>query len=107
MHRHTSQRGAALILLLGITAALAILSSTLVFVLVNEQRATARGARTQSFYAAEGALDSAVQMAKVNTTMSTTAEWLTGGGSPGRLQRRVPGRRDRGLQGVRQPRDRG
>jgi hypothetical protein len=78
MHRHESQGGAALILLLGITATLAILSATLVFVIMNEQRATARErARTQSFYAAEGALDSAVQMAKVNTTMSTTAEWLT------------------------------
>ena len=57
MHQHTSQRGAALILLLGITATLAILSTTLVFVLVNQQRATANErSRTQSLYAAEAAL---------------------------------------------------
>ena len=78
MHRHTSQRGAALILLIGITAALAILASTLVMVIMNQQRATAdTRSRTKSFYTAEAALDSAVQVAKLNKTMSTTAEWLT------------------------------
>ncbi len=78
MHRPDSQRGAALILLLGITAALAILASTLVFVIMNQQRATASDrSRKQSLYAAEAALDSAVQVAKVDKTMSTTAEWLT------------------------------
>jgi Tfp pilus assembly protein PilX len=78
MHRHTSQRGAALILLLGITATLAILSATLVFVIQNQQRATANErSGKQSFYAAEAALDSAVQVAKIDKTMSTTAEWLT------------------------------
>jgi len=78
MHRHTSQRGAALILLLGITATLAILASTLVFVLMNQQRATASDRSSKrSLYAAEAALDSAVAFAKVEKLMSTTAEWLT------------------------------
>ena len=78
MHRHTSQRGAALILLLGITATLAILASTLTMVIINQQRATATTrSEKQSFYAAEGALDSGVRLAKVNKVMSTTAEWLT------------------------------
>lgn len=78
MHRHANQRGAALILLLGITFTLAILSATLVFVIGNQQRATASDRSSkQSLYAAEAALDSAVQFAKVDQTMSTTAEWLT------------------------------
>ena len=78
MHRHQSQRGAALILLLGIIATLAILSATLVFVIVNQQRATANvRSKKQSFYAAEAALDSGVRLAKVDKIMSTTAEWLT------------------------------
>ena len=78
MQRHASQRGAALILLLGITATLAILSATLVFVIQNQQSATASDrASKQSFYASEAALDSAVQVAKIDKTMSTTAEWLT------------------------------
>jgi Tfp pilus assembly protein PilX len=81
MHQHTSQRGAALILLLGITAALAILSTTLVFVLVNQGRATANErSRTQSLYAAEAALDSGVQMAKVASPMPTASPatpWLS------------------------------
>ena len=77
MQRHASQRGAALILLLGITATLAILSATLVFVIENQQSATASDrASKQSFYASEAALDSAVQVAKIDKTMSTTAEWL-------------------------------
>ena len=59
MHRYKNQRGAALIMLIGITAALALLSSTLVFVIQNQQRATANErSGKQSFYAAEAALDS-------------------------------------------------
>lgn len=78
MHRHTSQRGAALILLLGITATLAVLASTLAFVLMNQQRATASDRSSKrSLYASEAALDSAVGFAKVEKVMSTTAEWLT------------------------------
>ena len=42
MQRHTSQRGAALILLFGITAALAILTVSLVMLVVNQQGATAK-----------------------------------------------------------------
>lgn len=78
MHKYSSQKGAALILLIGITAALAILSATLVFVIANQQRATASDRSSkQSLYSAEAALDSAVQWAKVNNFMSTTDEWLT------------------------------
>ena len=78
MHTRMNQRGAALILLIGITATLAILASTLVVVIANEQRATASARSSkQSLYAAEAALDSGVQLAKVNHAMSTTAEWLT------------------------------
>ena len=78
MQGHTSQRGAALILLLGIMATLAILAATLVFVIMNQQRATATTrSEKQSFYAAEGALDTGVRLAKVDKIMSTTAEWLT------------------------------
>jgi hypothetical protein len=77
VHRHANQRGAALILLLGITFTLAILSATLVFVIGNQQRATASDRSSkQSLYAAEAALDSAIQFAKVDQTMSTTVEWL-------------------------------
>ena len=95
MHRHTSQRGAALILLLGITATLAILSSTLVFVIMNQQRATAAvRSSKQSLYAAEAALDSGVQLAKVDQTMSTTVEWLTPAELAAAFAGAVPGRRD-------------
>jgi ribonuclease I len=65
-------------MLIGITAVLALLSATLVFAIQNQQAATASEREsTQSFYAAEAALDSAVQLAKVDKTMSTTTEWLT------------------------------
>ena len=78
MHTRMNQSGAALILLIGITATLAILSSTMVFVIQNEQRATASSRTSkQSLYASEAALDAGVQLAKVGHTMSTTAEWLT------------------------------
>ncbi len=78
MHGHTSERGAALIMLLGMTAMLAVFTVTLVFVIANQQRATAHvRSQKQSFYAAEGALDTGVRLTKVNKIMSTTAEWLT------------------------------
>jgi Tfp pilus assembly protein PilX len=78
MRRHASQRGAALILLLGIIATLAILSATLVFVLANQQGATANERRAkQSLYAADAAVDTGVQWAKTYHAMSTTVEWLT------------------------------
>ena len=78
MHRHARERGVALVLLLGIIATVAVLSSTLAFVVMNQQHATARvRAEKQSFYAAEGALDTGVRLAKINKIMSTTSEWLT------------------------------
>lgn len=78
MLRLRSQRGGALILLLGIIAALAILAATLVMMIGNQQQATARvRAKKQSFYATEAALDAGVRLAKVDKIMSNTAEWLT------------------------------
>jgi len=65
-------------MLIGIIAVLAILSATLVVTIANQQSATARERRaTQSFYAAEAALDTGVQLAKVDRKMSDKAEWLT------------------------------
>ena len=61
-------------MLLGIMATLAILASTLVFVIANQQRATANErSRTQSLYAAEAAIDSGVQLAKVASPMPTAS----------------------------------
>jgi hypothetical protein len=78
MTGRSRQGGAALILLLGITATLALFVSTLVFVISNQQRATAHvRSSKQSLYAAEAALDSGVRLAKVNHMMSTTSPWLT------------------------------
>ena len=78
MRRLTHQRGSALLLFIVITSTLAILAAMLVVVITNLQTATADDrSRKQSFYAAEAALDSAVRLAKVNKTMSTTTEWLT------------------------------
>lgn len=83
MHRYTSQRGAALIMMMGIMATLAILAATMVFVISNQQKATANErSRTQSVYAAEAAIDSGVQLAKVASPMPTASppsgsEWLT------------------------------
>jgi len=72
MHRHTGERGVALILLLGITATLMILSVALVMLLVNQMRATAN-ARTvkTSFYFAEAALDSGANAIKAWTGAGT------------------------------------
>lgn len=78
MHGRSPQKGAALILLIGIMAALSILAATLVFVIINQQRVTADDrSKKQSLFAAEAALDSAVGVAKVDNIMSTTSEWLT------------------------------
>ena len=74
MHRYTSQRGAALIMMMGIMATLAILAATMVFVIANQQKATAQvRARTQSVYAAEAAIDYSVQLAKVASPMPTSS----------------------------------
>jgi Tfp pilus assembly protein PilX len=77
MPRYKDQTGAALIMIIGVTAVLALLSATLVFVVQNQQSATASERESaQSFYAAEAAIDSAVQMAKADETMSTENAWL-------------------------------
>jgi Tfp pilus assembly protein PilX len=74
MRRHTGQRGAALILMLAITATLAILASTLVFVIANEQRATANvRLGTRSVYAADTAIETGVVKAQVASPMPTVA----------------------------------
>ncbi len=73
MQRHTDERGAALILLLGITATLAILAGASVMVLANQMHATAadRSDKTSLYYA-EAALDSAVNAVKSKTDVSAT-----------------------------------
>jgi hypothetical protein len=72
MQRHTGDRGAALILLIGITAALAVLTAALVMLLANQQGATA-GERTTktSLYFTEAALDSAINAIKGTTATGT------------------------------------
>ena len=79
MKRHRGQRGAALILLLGIMAALAVFAASLVMVLANQQGATAaERSRKTSLYYAEGALDAAVSIAKAKTipTTNSGSVWL-------------------------------
>ncbi len=77
MKRQTGERGAALILLLGIAGALAILTAILVMALSNQQGATARDrSHKTSTYYAEAALDSAVNAAK-NKTNVATPDFLT------------------------------
>ena len=73
-------RGAALILLIGITATLAILAAMLVMVLANQQQATAqeRTRKTTQQYA-DGALDTAVTFAKTKTISQTSGTWLAPG----------------------------
>ena len=77
MHRDASERGAALILLLGIIATLAILASMLVFVLINEQSATAKErSRKASAAYAEGALEGLAQQVKNSPiTQATGVPW--------------------------------
>jgi hypothetical protein len=76
MQSQKGERGAALILLIGITAALAILAATLVMVLANQQAATAseRTRKTAQNYA-EGALDTAA--AKAKASVSDDGTWPT------------------------------
>ncbi len=77
MRRQTPERGAALILLIGITAALAVLAATSVMVLVNQQSATARDrADKNSMDYAEAGLNSAVAAVK-SKDFSTTAAFVT------------------------------
>ncbi len=68
MSRVGRQRGSALILFLGISAALAILATTLVLVVGNQQHATAaERTRNQSFDYAEAGLESAVMAVRSAT----------------------------------------
>lgn len=77
MRRQTPERGAALILLIGITAALAVLAATSVMVLVNQQSATARDrADKNSMDYAEAGLNSAVAAVK-SKDFSTTPVLVT------------------------------
>ena len=70
MHRYTSQTGAALIMLLGMMAALAVLAAMLVMVVVNQQYATANVRKnTQSLYINEAGLDFGVRVAELSTPM--------------------------------------
>jgi Tfp pilus assembly protein PilX len=74
MQSRRQQEGAALIMLLGIMAALSIIAVMLVSVIVNQQFTTARTrAKMQSFYADEAALDSGVRIAQVASPMPTSA----------------------------------
>ena len=76
MRRHSSESGAALILLLGIVATLAILAGTAVFVLANQQGATAAvRAHDQSFNYAEAGLDSAVMAVRTTTWPAASASF--------------------------------
>jgi hypothetical protein len=80
MHRQSSERGAALILLIGITAVLAILATMLVTALATQQRATAmeRTRKTTQEYA-EGALDQGLTLAKTRTISELDPAWLMPG----------------------------
>jgi Tfp pilus assembly protein PilX len=74
MRRHQNQEGFSLILLIGITAALAILAATLVMMLDNQQHATSkeRSSKTSLYYA-EAALNSAANAVETNTAWLTAA----------------------------------
>jgi Tfp pilus assembly protein PilX len=79
MRRQTRESGAALVLLLGITATLAILAATAVFVLANQQSATAADrTRGQSFNYAEAGLDSAVMAVRTTTWPAANAAFVGG-----------------------------
>jgi Tfp pilus assembly protein PilX len=74
MHRRSGQRGAGLILLIGITAALAVLAASTVMLLANQQGATARERSSKtSMYFAEAALNSAIAAVKGTNTWRSTA----------------------------------
>ena len=74
MGRSRDQRGIALIMLIGITATLAILALMIALALVNQDKATAnQRSRQQSFDNANGALDHAVSMVKTEVTLPEDA----------------------------------
>jgi Tfp pilus assembly protein PilX len=73
------ESGSALILLLGITATLAVLATTAVLVLANQQGATAaERTRDQSFNYAEAGLDSAVMAVRTTTWPAASAAFAPG-----------------------------
>ena len=77
MHRHAGERGAGLILLIGITAALAILAATGVMVLANQQGATASDTtRKSSLDFAEAALDFSIDAVKSKAFSRTDPSWV-------------------------------
>ena len=74
MRMSARERGSALILLLGITATLAILAATAVFVLANQQGATAADrTKDQAFNYAEAGLDSAVMAVRTTAWPAASA----------------------------------
>ena len=74
MGRSRDQRGIALIMLIGITATLAILGLMVAVALVNQDSATAgQRSRQQSFDNANGALDHAVSMVKTGVSLPENA----------------------------------
>lgn len=78
MARHRSQRGSSLVLLLGIMAVLAILASSLIVVLANAQRNTARErSQSKSFHVAEAALDGAMANISQNWPSATPVPFPT------------------------------
>ncbi len=73
MRRHSNQDGFALILLIGIVAALAILASMLVVMLDNQQHATEKDQHSKtSIYYADAALSSAASAAMNDTSWLST-----------------------------------
>ena len=74
MRGHTKESGFALIMLIGIIAALAILAATLVMMLDNQQHATAKSREAKtSLYFAEAGLSSAANAVKGTNSWLTTA----------------------------------
>ena len=76
MRRHSNQDGFALILFIGIVAALAILASMLVVMLDNQQHATFKERTSKtSLYYADAALSSAASAAENDTTWLTNSSY--------------------------------
>lgn len=78
LSRSERSRGSALVLFLGVAAAVSIISAGLVMVLINTQHSTARERqRTKAFHVAEAALDVAMEeLGQKWPTSNTTASWF-------------------------------
>jgi hypothetical protein len=77
MKRRGDQRGAALVMIIGVIAALAVLAGALVFLIGNAQSNTSRDrSKTKAFNVAEAALDLALY--KVGTDWPVTADAALG-----------------------------